>query len=708
MVKKYLLSYVILSILSFSLLGGNVDQQTAARIAKNFYYESLSQFKDLAVNEISITSSFTREEGGIPVYYVFNINNEGFVMVAAEDNVVPVLGYSFESIWSGDHFPVQLNDWAENYKDQILYHRNHQTQASPEITQAWRHLSTINQAELTTLSGTKSVTPLIISAWDQGAFYNELCPSDALGPGGKVWAGCVATAMAQIMYYYRYPLQGNSSHTYNSSYGNLSANFGATTYRWDEMLNCLTASNIPVATLIYHCGVSVNMGYSPNGSGASSQSAANSLKNYFKYSSSLSYKSKSGYSDANWASLLRTELDAKRPVYYDGYGNQGGHAFNVDGYQGTNYFHFNWGWSGAYNGYFYLTNLNPGGDDFTNGQGAITGIYPGSGYPYYCSGTKTITTLSGTIEDGSGPAAYQAHSNCYYLFAPQVTAYDTVSSITITFNRFDTENLNDLVTVYDGGTITSPVIGSYSGSSLPPTITSTGNKLLIEFSTNATINNDGWLLTYTANQPVFCHGLTTLTAPSGSLGDGSGTKKYMNKSICQWLIKPPNAHLINIHFSSFNTEPVYDFLEVYAFDSLTTTGTLLGRYSGSSIPPDLSSTSGGMFLIFYTNTSNNYQGWSLTYTSSQVGIENNEVLKDLRIYPNPASEILNVSFDPGKASFIETGLFNLTGEAVFNSITKETTALFRQGISLARIAKGVYFLKITTDSGTLTRKVVVQ
>jgi hypothetical protein len=713
MVKRTTLISVLCLLLSISLFSKNIDQETAARIARNFYFEQVNQFKDLAISDINITSVYIQEENKTPLYYIFNINNAGFVMVAAENNVVPVLGYSFENVWTGNDLPSECRNWVDNYKTQIKYHRANKTASDEAITNAWQHFSTTNVSQLKSLKGAKAVTPLLISTWDQGAYYNDFCPLDAQAPmgyNGRVPVGCVATAMSQIMYYYRYPIQGQGSHSYNSNYGSHSANFGTTTYRWDEMLNGLYKTNVPVATLCYHAAVSVNMGFSAAGSGASSQTAASSLKTYFKYSSTLAYKSKSAYTETNWTNLMKAQLDAKKPVYYDGYGNQGGHAFVMDGYQGTNYFHFNWGWSGSANGYYYLSNLNPNGDNFTSGQGAIIDIYPASGYPYSCTGSKTITTLEGTLEDGSGPANnYPANNDCYYLFTPQATADDSINNISITFNRFSTETTNDLVTVYDGATTSAPVIGTYSGSSLPPTVTSTGNQLLLHFTSNTSIAADGWLLTYQATRPVYCSGVTTLTGVSGSFGDGSGTKSYNNMSICQWLIKPPAAASIKLHFQSFNTEAVNDYVEVYAYDTLANTGSLLGTFSGNSLPPDQFSYTGAMSVIFISSDSTVVQGWAVSYSSSNnVGIDGITVLKDLSIYPNPATSKLNISFEPGNTSFITTGLYTITGQEAYITTNKEIMGTFRETISLDELAKGIYFLKITTDSGTVTRKIVVQ
>ncbi|MCB5261587.1 MAG: C10 family peptidase, partial [Candidatus Cloacimonetes bacterium] len=201
---------------------------------------------------------------------------------------------------------------------------------------------------------------------------------------------CVATAMAQVMKKWNHPATGVGSHSYTASgYGNQSANFAATTYNWAGMPNSISTVNNNVATLIYHCGVAVDMMYSANSSGAYTEDARSALVNNFRYNNAAQYKQASSYPIATWASMLRNDLDLGHPIYYEGQGPESGHAFVLDGYQGTNSFHFNWGWSGYYDGYFYLTNLNPGSHTFTSYQGAILNVYP-----------VVLANLTGTVSSG--------------------------------------------------------------------------------------------------------------------------------------------------------------------------------------------------------------------------------------------------------------------------------------------------------------------
>ena len=191
-----------------------------------------------------------------------------------------------------------------------------------------------------------SVAPLLVTAWTQSYPYNILCPADtnASGYGDHVVVGCVATAMSQVMRYWKYPETGTGSHSYYHNYGVLSADFGNTTYQWDSMPYRLDSSSTAgqidaVATICYHAGVSVNMNYTPTGSGSHVISygiedlpcAESALKTYFRYNPMLYGLHKGSYSDAEWDAMVRDELDEGRPVYITSemIDNQDGGAINI-------------------------------------------------------------------------------------------------------------------------------------------------------------------------------------------------------------------------------------------------------------------------------------------------------------------------------------------------------------------------------------------
>ncbi|MFA5782996.1 MAG: C10 family peptidase, partial [Bacteroidales bacterium] len=578
-----------------SVFAKKVEIKLAEQVALNFYLERFNAINHSGLKTVSISERYTVKDNSENVYYIFNIGNNGFIIVSADDVVYPILGYSFESTYSEQNQPPQFIYWMDTYKQQISNAIKSKLSSTAEIDSEWFRLK-VKADEFSPEKETKAVTPLLFSTWDQGDCYNDLCPLDAASStgNGRVWAGCVATAIAQVMYYYRYPLQGQGSHSYtpwSGNYGTLSANFGTATYDWNAMTNSCAGTNNAIATLLYHCGVSVNMDYGPDGSSANTSDAVNTLPNYFKYSSNIQDVYKNFYSTSDWENLIRTELDNKRPVLYSGFDPSppySGHAFVCDGYQGTNYFHFNWGWSGYYNGYFYLSSLNPGGNDLSSGQEAVIGIYPGSGYPYNCTGTKTLTSLVGSFEDGSGPSNYQNNSDCGWLIAPACVVH-----INLFFDDFSTEAVNDVMTIYDGSNASAPVLATVSGTNFPSSVSSTGPTMFIKFTTNGSNTSSGWQVSYTTTFPTYC-GITTLNAASNTFTDGSGNCNYNNSAVCQWRLEPTNAGSVTLHFIDFNTEPVNDFVKIV--DPVTST--VLATYSGPNIPASVTSNSGKMLIYF--------------------------------------------------------------------------------------------------------------
>ena len=340
------------------------------------------------------------QQEGDTLFYVFNVGG-GFAIVAADDAVKPILGYSPDGHFDPQNIPDNCRAWLQGYADQIAYVRTQESARSVSVEAEWNALLSEDAASsaLAPKSGT-SVGPLLTTKWDQGTYYNSLCPENTNHYSGHVWAGCVATAMAQIINYWEYPAHGYGTHSYHlNNYGQQSADFANTTYQYSLMPDSLdwnTPANQvnAVATLMHDCGVAVSMNYGANESGAYHYAARAAFINHFGYNAQTAvrnygYSTSSGYpqlweesvilEDSVWKRLLKEELDAGRPVYYSGSQNLSGsvgHAFVCDGYDADSLFHFNWGWSGAYNGYFVVGNLTS--DDFYGGNY----LTPASGFSY--------------------------------------------------------------------------------------------------------------------------------------------------------------------------------------------------------------------------------------------------------------------------------------------------------------------------------------
>ncbi len=249
----------------------------------------------------------------------------------------------------------------------------------------------------------------------------------------------------------------------------------------------------------------------------------------------------------------------------------------------------------------------------TNGSGAGLGWsadFTSSTTSAGCSGgTTTLTASAGNFSDGSGASNYANNLNCSWLIQPP-----GVSSITIGFSALATEVGTDLIRIYDGTNNTAPLIASYSGTNNLNTTTSSGGSMFVEFVTNASVTDAGFDAVYTSSTAgAGCSGATTLTATSGSFSDGSGANNYDNNQFCSWLIQPGSG-TISLNFSSFSTEVNND--RVLVFDGVDNTATQIGNFSGSSIPPALTSSGSSMYVEFRTDGFNVDAGWDASYTTN--------------------------------------------------------------------------------------------
>ena len=367
-----------------------VPEAVTRTVAQHFMSDRGSAFTGLRQEGLVLVQSVgdpaTGNSPAAVFYRVYDVDGQGFVVVAGDDAVKPILAYSTELPFPSATMPVHVAKWFEGYRSEIRDAVINGAQAVPEVAQSWQELVA---GTPTSRAGERAVNPLMTTLWDQQPHVNALCP------GGSV-TGCVATAMAQVMKYHNHPAQGSGFHSYNEAqYGTLSANFGATTYDWGAMPNVVSSPNTAVATLMFHCGVGVDMDYSPQVSGAwmieshspgTNHNSEYALKNYFGYDASMQGVPRANYSEAQWISMLKADLDASRPVLYAGFGTGGGHCFVTDGYDNNDFFHFNWGWGGQANGYFEVGALNPGSTGtgggsggYNSGQEAIFGITPGTG-----------------------------------------------------------------------------------------------------------------------------------------------------------------------------------------------------------------------------------------------------------------------------------------------------------------------------------------
>lgn len=403
MTKKcvYPLFAALVLIFAQGISANPIDAQQARQEAMKFLTQNASA-KKMMKGRVDLQLTYSSQNGE---YYAFNAP-AGYVLVSGDDRMPAVIGYSDEGEFDQENIPENMRSWLEMYAEQVRYVQSHP---------GARIASSADFA-------TGNVHPLLgATKWNQGAPYNNLCPTFTYN--GKTYrsaTGCVATAMAQVMYYHRWPEVGAGSNSYtfnlNGDSGQsatLTTDFSQSHYDWDNMLPAYTGSetdvqNNAVAKLMSDCGVAMNMAYGSS-SGAVTRLAMNKLATNFRYDKSIRFVLRDAYALDKWVGIIGGELAASRPVIHTGASDQGGHAFVIDGCNTDGYFHVNWGWGGSSNGYFVLTDLTPtdqgigsseGGYNLR--QGLIYSIMPDkgstAGYAVYLS---TFTTDNDKVQLGS-------------------------------------------------------------------------------------------------------------------------------------------------------------------------------------------------------------------------------------------------------------------------------------------------------------------
>ena len=493
------------------------------------------------------------------------------------------------------------------------------------------------------LSTIISIEPLLTTYWGQSCYYNDLCPVDSNGNCYHARAGCGATAMTQILKYYNYPETGVGTKSfYHPVYGNLSANFESTNYDWQNMPVSLSGSSPPeeiyaVAQLMYHFGVAIEMDYGPGASSSGSTSIRDAIFDFFNYSSNAQLIRKSFFSDSAWKVILINELEASRPMFYCISSGSGGHFIVCDGYyldaQDSIYFHFNWGYANGY--YKLLSELPPV-------QEAIIGIEPNTENAYT---NNNFFARHCRFDDGSGINTYKDSLYSRYLINPA-----EANSIALFFSDFKTESGFDYLRIYDGDTTGAGLLGEYSGNNLPPHLVSSGGEMLLEFITNDSIESDGWEINYSGEYPDVTSGLHIITDSTGTLDDGSGTGYYGNHIDAFWLIQPTEASSVTISFNTFNTEFSCDYLRVYDGDN-TSPENLLGAFSGTSLPPDLTANSGKMLFHFNTDFSTTRPGWEVSFIS-----DFEKIFLDLKVFLEGPFNGVDMNTDLSAETSVKAGL----------------------------------------------------
>lgn len=594
-------------------------------------------------------------------FYVFSMQPKGFVIVSADDRARPILGYSTESGFRADEIADGLQSFFKNYRAGFSQIFERDEPRTEEAIHDWDRLATtglINDAKIT-----REVPQLLTCTWNQSALYNDLCPVDSLGSNNHVYAGCVATAMSQIMYYWQWPQNGLGTHIYSCyPYGDFYVDYTTANYRFDLMPDFLDWTSTPeeiyeVAKLQYHAGVSVDMGYSPEGSGAMSQSVPSALIDHFRYDPlSVYYDAQMWHTNSEWNSLLRENLDLSMPLYYSASGSDGGHAFVCDGYDDNNMFHFNWGWQGFDNGYYAINGFYLSNYSFPDYHAAVFGIYPDADY---CFRPFPVTDLQvEAVAEGTNRLTFVAPSMTLCEFP-----LDQIDSIIIVRNN---RVVHTEVGVTSGAQVSFddhdalgichyavyPYAYEYIGDAVKDTILN-GPTCELTFHLHDS-EGDGWITKPISIVDSRGYAITRL-------GLAEGSETIMK-------VEVPSDDELSIYWAYGMGSDVESSFEVYDWNN------------------NLLYASDGFLFV-----------GELCRFVSDCGDDVVEIEEDkMRVYPNPTCAMMTV--DGVDVAQIE--VFNVLGQLIGHYSNNE--------IDLTGFEDGVYFLRVTTVDGQVMLEKVMK
>ena len=524
--KKYL-SLLFLSAFSLLAWANPVDREQAKQAAQHFLQsKGIKKEVSAIANKARLAPNHRATANATNPYYVFNIGQkEGYVIASGDDATPEILGYVSEGEFDYQQLPENMKSWLKNYENQIIALQ--QNPASSSL-----------QGPRKAVRTHPAIKELLTCNWNQGSPYNDACPN-YFGKGRSV-TGCVATAMAQVMYYQRSKstdrtlaaIPGYTGYTTDPVFGNLQVEGipVGSPIDWANMRDSYNGSETAVqkkavADLMHYCGVSVQMDYTNSSSGAQSYRVAEALKAYFGYGNSVRYVTQSSYSNESWDELCYNELANGRPFYISGANDEVGHAFVCDGYDGNRLYHINWGWGGQSNGFFLLSGLNPsqqgiGGSEggYSQGVEAVIGFEPDNFQDMSVPFTNTLIKKL-CIENWDT----NADGELSYGEAGAVTTLGTVFQNQTTITSFsELRNFTSLTSIADDAfngcsKLTSLVI--------PESVTSIGARAFAGCSKITSLVLPAGITSIGAEAFSGCHSLQALSLPAGITTIADGTFK---------------------------------------------------------------------------------------------------------------------------------------------------------------------------------------
>lgn len=759
MKKNNFLTFTLVSsllALSFVSYANPVTKQTAQRVAANFYSQT---FKSSASG---LVLAYTEDANdGQPAYYVFDVNNNGgFIIVSAEDAARPIIGYSDRGQYV---IPTNNNNaawWMNCRKKEIEYARSENRTATADISNEWT--AYVNNTPVNrTHSVMQVVNPLTQTTWDQGWPYNAMCPSNSV-------TGCVATAMAQILRYWSYPSHGHGYSGYwekqidgfSNTYGYLEADYDSSNYAWSAMPYSVSNTNDEVAKLMYDCGVSVDMNYSPGGSGAwvingdYPLSSQNSYVKYFGYNpATVKGVYESNYTYPNWIALIENELNNNRPVQYVGNDsvNNEGHTWVCDGYDVNNNFHMNWGWSGGDNGYYSPSALNVIGYQFDWWNEAVIGIEPAPVSAYF-SGTPTFGCGSLKVNFSDTSISLTHITSYKWLFPGGNPSTSTSATPTVVYKTPGTYNVTEIVS--DSGGTDTVIRKSYIS------VADTSAPISSQGFQSATFPPAGWVI-YNPYGYSYTWQLSTVT---GGYGNSSQCMYFNNTQVLNdfytiytglWVTPPgkPAVDIIgqrqqiyspeydftyiltpeiyfDVAYAPYNTN-LSDTLNVYystdcgqTFHSIYSKGGMTLCTTGNMVTTGADTNSNGIFLPSNNNwrtdtihlgalagvpnimfAFENVSGNGAAMYIDNVHIAGQSTTSvppissnpSVMVYPNPTNGQFTISTSELDNPW-SVEVYNMLGEKVYS---QSAIANAQLTINLNSQPKGVYLYRVLTQTGSV-------
>lgn len=719
----------VLLLLSLVCKAEKVSKDESLLVAQHFYQNQCSAQTGLkSAKALSFSLAYTSTNprlkstamvlDSIVYYYVYNVGNDnGFVIVAGDNLAKPVLAYSTEGSFDSNNLPLNFKSWMDGIQFQISELVNSSNLPSPESLSLWNQYLSGNISSLRAAS--VSVAPLLSTKWNQGTPYNNLCP--LYNATNRSATGCVATSMAQLIKYYNYPTKGNgSSSAYlTSTNGIYIPEQNYATYDWANMSNTYSASSTleqksAVATLMYDCGRSLSADYASTTS-ASIYDMPLALLTAFSYDSSIVRCQRKYYDDAAWEQMLKDELTENRPIIYRGENVESGHAFVCDGYDNTGLFHYNWGWGGNMDGYFASNALNPGAAGVGSGSGTynidqavLINIKPNvGGHPFVA-----LKLYSGIVINASQDTVAKGSSftfNAGFLNAQLIGMYngqigvelldDQNKSIAIIGSKaaagidpglYRNSTINCLipyslpagsyrlrpVSRFTDLDSWAPVTGVIGGLNELPLYVKNEYEtpLVLRYNMTSTASVVKNMQTFTVVEMIKNTGATPFT---GYFGTGLFNDK---DSLLAVLGENPT------------TSPLaYGYVRTCTISCSVPANIPLGNYK---IKPIAKPTGYDWSVVKpIADTVLATLGLTVTVTSNMASNNSDEFL----LYPNPMENELHVDGIKGNANLL---LFNMSGVELFSLSIKD-----KASISVANLPKGVYLVKIISDSGVLEKKV---